>query len=96
MKFGTSRTTVWVKTEFQKAQKLSDSDARTFVRSVNRYKLDCIARAASAGPGAFYTSAWQPVMAVTSGYTPFQAPLAGSPAQRILTRVCDVVRARRH
>jgi hypothetical protein len=89
-----SIATVWVKTSFSKAQKVSDKDTRTFVSSVNRYKLDCNAGTESVGPGAFYDPTGLPVMAISSGYTPWQEPISGTPAEDILTRVCDVLRSR--
>jgi hypothetical protein len=89
-----SIATVWVKTKFAKAQKVSDKDTRTFVSSVNRYKLNCNAGTESVGPGAFYDPTGLPVMAISSGYTPWQEPISGTPAEDILTRVCDVLRSR--
>lgn len=94
MRQASSVASVWVKTEFTNAQKVSDKDVRTFVSSVNRYKLDCNAGTESVGPGAFYDAGGLPVLAISSGYTPLQAPISGSPAEHILTRVCDVLRSR--
>lgn len=95
MKQPSSITMVWVKTEFATPQRVSDKDTRVFVSSVNRYKLDCSAGTESIGPGAFYSAEGLPVMAISSGYTPWQEPTSGTPAEDILTRVCDFLRSRR-
>lgn len=96
MRQESSIATAWVKTEFAKAQRLSDNDARSFVSSVNRYKVDCDAGSESVGPGAFYDSRDLPLVAISSGYTPWQTPDPGTPAEQILKRICDVLRSRRH
>jgi serine/threonine protein kinase len=85
---------VWVRTEFPTAQRLSDTDNRAFISSVNHYKLDCDAGTTSVGPGAFYDAAGKPIMSIKTAYTPLQQPSSGTPAEQILRRVCEVLRAR--